>query len=53
VRGPSTEGIGQNSPPPNLHSFGVAEVSKDGELSVRIHDITGEVLFEKVFQPQQ
>jgi alkaline phosphatase D len=52
VRAPSTEGLPQNSPPPNLQSFGGVEVSETGQLTVRIHDITGVVLYEQVLDPQ-
>jgi alkaline phosphatase D len=52
VRAPSTEGLPQNSPPPNLQSFGAVEVSEDGVFTVRIHDLSGDVLFEKVMSPK-
>lgn len=52
VRGPSTEGLPQNAPPPNLHSFGLIEVTAAGDLIARIHDITGEVLMEQVLVAQ-
>ncbi|MCP5246518.1 MAG: alkaline phosphatase D family protein [Burkholderiales bacterium] len=51
VRAPSTEGIGQNSPPPHLQSFGLVEISIDGEMTVKLIDITGAVLFEKTMLP--
>ncbi len=51
VRAPSTEGIGQNSPPPHLQSFGLVEISVSGELTVKLVDITGAVLFEKTMPP--
>lgn len=53
VRGPATENLPQNLPPPNLQTFGYAEVSEDGRLTVRIHDIDGSVLYEKVLEPQK
>ncbi|MGJ5674487.1 MAG: alkaline phosphatase D family protein [Nostochopsis sp.] len=54
VRAPQTETsqLPQNLPPPNLHSFGLVEVNSQGQLIVRIHDITGKVLYEKVLEPQ-
>jgi alkaline phosphatase D len=53
LRVPSTEDFTiQNLPPPNLHSFGAAEVTADGKLIVRIHDISGAVLFEKTLAPE-
>ena len=51
VRAPSTDGIGQNSPPPHLQSFGLVEISADAELTVQLIDITGAVLFEKTMSP--
>jgi len=51
VRGPATEGIGQNSPPPHLQSFGLVEVSSDGQLGVKLMDISGAILFEKKMLP--
>jgi phosphodiesterase/alkaline phosphatase D-like protein len=52
VRGPATENLSQNLPPPNLQTFGHDEVSEDGRFTVRIHDIDGSVLYEKVLEPQ-
>jgi alkaline phosphatase D len=52
VRGPATEGLPQNLPPPNLQTFGYAEVSEEGLFTVRIHDIDGAVLYEKILKPQ-
>jgi alkaline phosphatase D len=52
LRAPSTEGLPQNAPPPYLQSFGAFEVSRQGELTVRIHDITGEILYEEQLQPK-
>lgn len=52
LRAPGTEGIGQNSPPPHLQSFGLAEIRKDGILTIKLIDITGAVLFEKTMSPQ-
>jgi alkaline phosphatase D len=53
LRAPSTEGFTiQNLPPPNLHSFGTAEITANGKLIMRIHDISGAVLFEKTFAPE-
>jgi hypothetical protein len=48
VRAPGTEGLPQNLPPPNLASFGHVAVSADGEMTVKLIDVTGEVLYEKV-----
>lgn len=42
----------QNLPPPNLHSFGMIDLSHDGQLKVNFIDITGEVLYEKVIDPK-
>lgn len=51
VRAPGTEGLGINLPPPNLQSFGHAMVSEDGSvMTVKLIDVTGEVLFEKVME---
>ena len=52
IRAPSTEGIGQNSPPPYLQSFGMIEISREGALTARLNDITGKLLYEKVFIPE-
>jgi alkaline phosphatase D len=53
LRAPSTAGFTiQNLPPPHLQSFGAAEVTKEGRLVIRIHEVTGAVLFEKLLQPQ-
>ncbi|MCB1935915.1 MAG: alkaline phosphatase D family protein [Nitrosomonas sp.] len=51
LRAPSTEGIGQNTPPPHLQSFGLIDIAENGDLTVKLIDITGEVLFEKIFSP--
>lgn len=51
LRAPSTEGIGQNSPPPYLQSFGLVEISIIGELTVKLIDITGSLLFKKRMVP--
>jgi alkaline phosphatase D len=51
--GSETPQLPQNSPPPNFHSFGSAEVNRQGQLTVRIHDITGKVLYEKVLEPEK
>ncbi len=51
VRGPGTEGLPPNSPPPYLQSFGMVEVSESGVMTVKLVDITGEILFEKVMAP--
>ena len=53
LRAPSTEDLPQNAPPPNLHSFGAIEIDKTGQLTVRLIDITGEVLFKQVLGPVQ
>lgn len=51
VRGPSTEGIAQNSPPPNLQSFGAVEIDENGELTVKLVDINGTVLYQQTMSP--
>lgn len=51
VRAPRTEGIGQNAPPSHLQSFGFVEISSEGELTVKLIDITGAILFEKMMPP--
>ncbi|MCX7592832.1 MAG: alkaline phosphatase D family protein [Fischerella sp.] len=51
--GTETPQLPQNSPPPNFHSFGSAEVNRQGQLTVKIHDITGKVLYEKVLEPEK
>jgi alkaline phosphatase D len=51
LRAPSTEGLPQNLPPPNLQSFGVVDVDLAGVLTVRIHDASGAVLYEKELAP--
>ncbi|MFZ1852976.1 MAG: alkaline phosphatase D family protein [Nitrosomonas sp.] len=51
LRAPSTESIGQNTPPPYLQSFGLVEIAESGELTVKLIDITGAVLFEKILSP--
>jgi hypothetical protein len=48
VRAPGTEDLPQNLPPPNLASFGHVAVSGAGELTVKLIDVTGEVLYQKV-----
>jgi alkaline phosphatase D len=54
LRAPSTENLkSRNLPPPTLQSFGAAEVTADGKLILRIHDITGAVLYEKTLSPKQ
>jgi alkaline phosphatase D len=53
VRGPVTENLPQNLPPPNLQTFGYAEVGEDGRMTVRIHDIDGSVLYEKILEPKR
>lgn len=53
LRAPGTEGFTvQNLPPPNLQSFGAVSVDDDGELTVRIHDITGTLLYERQMIPK-
>ncbi len=53
LRAPGTEGFKtQNLPPPNLQSFGEVAIGKDGDLTVRIHDITGTVLYERTLKPR-
>jgi len=52
LRAPSTAGIDQNSPPPNLQSFGAVEIDEDGKLTVKLVDITGAVLYEKTLLPE-
>jgi alkaline phosphatase D len=51
LRAPSTQGLPQNLPPPHLQSFGAIEMNEAGQLTVRLIDITGESLFEKVLGP--
>ncbi|MBF2005384.1 MAG: alkaline phosphatase D family protein [Chlorogloeopsis fritschii C42_A2020_084] len=51
--GTQTPKLPQNSPPPNVHSFGSVEVNAQGELTVYIHDITGKVLYKKVLNPER
>lgn len=51
LRAPSTEGIGQNSPPPHLQSFGLVEISQDAALTVKLIDVSGTILFEKTMLP--
>lgn len=51
LRAPGTENIRQNSPPPHLQSFGLVEITKKGELTVKLIDITGAILFEQMMQP--
>jgi hypothetical protein len=53
VRGPEAQGLPGNIPPPTLQSFGHVAVSSAGELTVKLIDITGEVLYEKVFEAPQ
>jgi alkaline phosphatase D len=52
VRGPTTEGLPQNLPPPNLQTFGYAEIDEEGMFTIRIHDIDGAVLYEQILIPQ-
>lgn len=54
LRAPGTEEppLPGNLPPPYLQSFGYAEVSDTGQLTVLLIDITGEVLYEKVLDPE-
>ena len=47
LRAPETEGLPANSPPPHLQSFGMVEVDESGMLTIKLIDITGEVLFDK------
>lgn len=52
LRASGTEGHPvQNLPPPNLQSFGSVTVGQEGSLTVRIHDITGAVLYERRMMP--
>lgn len=53
VRAPGTEDLPINLPPPHLQSFGHAMVSADGTLTVKLIDITGKVLYEKVMEPEE
>jgi alkaline phosphatase D len=42
----------QNLPPPNNQFFGSVDVDgKTAQLTVRIHDITGKTVYEKVLHP--
>ncbi|MCP4330216.1 MAG: hypothetical protein GY791_17465 [Alphaproteobacteria bacterium] len=52
ARGPGTENMAQNTPPPDLQSFGSIEVNEDGDLIARLHDISGAVLFEQRLSPE-
>lgn len=51
MQAPSTEGLPQNLPPPNLQSFGAVDVGENGGLRVRLHDASGAVLYEKTLEP--
>jgi alkaline phosphatase D len=50
--GTQTPPLPVNAPPPNFQSFGSAEVDGNGWLTVRIHDVTGKVLYEKLLRPE-
>ncbi len=55
VRGPATLDLPQNLPPSrtDLQFFGLAEVDgQTANLTVQIRNITGELVYEKVLQPE-
>ncbi len=52
VRGPLNQGLPEYTPPPFEQAFGMVEVSKDGVLTIKLSDITGEVLFEKQLEAE-
>jgi alkaline phosphatase D len=52
IRAPGLDGLGLNLNPPNYQSFGYAEASETGNLTVKLIDITGKVLFKKIMSPQ-
>jgi PhoD-like phosphatase len=50
---PGTQGYrGGNLPPPFLQSFGMASVSANGTLAVRLMSVTGAVLYQRTLQPE-
>ena len=52
VRGPLNQGLPEYAPPPFEQAFGIIDVSKEGELTVKLTDITGEILFEKQLEAE-
>ena len=52
ARGPATEGLPPNTPPPHLQSYGSIEVTDGGQLIARLHNIDGSILFEKKLRPK-
>nr|VFK19080.1 MAG: alkaline phosphatase D [Candidatus Kentron sp. LFY] len=48
IRAPGLEGLAQNLPPPVMQSFGSMEIDQIGQLTVKIHDITGAVIYRKM-----
>eukprot|EP00877_Chromochloris_zofingiensis_P014838 jgi/Chrzof1/9608/Cz04g09160.t1 len=53
IREPSNAGFSVNDlPPPYTSSFGYGSVSKKGELTLQVRDITGAVLFTKTWEPE-
>lgn len=52
VRGPLNQGLPEYTPPPFEQAFGMVEVNKDGLLTIKLSDITGEVLFEKQLEAE-
>ncbi len=51
ARGPATEGLPPNTPPPHMQSFGVVEVDADGRFHVKLVDVTGKTLYERELLP--
>jgi hypothetical protein len=52
VYAPGNQGyVSQNLPPPYLSSFGLAEVSAAGVLTMKLMSVTGAVLYTKTLQP--
>ena len=53
VRSPGTQNLPQNLPPPHLQFFGLAEIDGNtADLTVQIRSITGELVYEKVLNPE-
>ncbi len=52
VNGPDLQNLPQNTPPPYLQSFGIVDIDEEGTLSVKLIDITGELLFEKILNAE-
>lgn len=51
ARGPATLGLPQNTPPPALQSFGAVAIAADGQLTLKLLDATGQVLFSTQLIP--